>query len=73
MDIHHVAKQKQLSVLKSTMTRDIYLRAVQEMYPGINTGQLSSIFTYYENWTQIRVTAALQAFTTVKKMISEKK
>jgi hypothetical protein len=30
MDIHQVAKQKQLSVLKSTTTKDLYLRAIQE-------------------------------------------
>ena len=43
------------------------------MYPGINTGRLSSNLTYYENWAQVRATAALKAFTTVKKMITEKK
>ena len=73
MDIHHVAEQKELSVLKSTTTKDLYLRAIQEMYPGINTGRLSSNMTFYENWAQVRATAALKAFTTVKKMITEKK
>ncbi len=43
------------------------------MYPGINTGWLSSNLTYYENWAQVRAAAALKAFTTVKKMITEKK
>ncbi len=43
------------------------------MYPGINTGQLSSNLAIYENWAQVRATAALKAFTTVKKMITEKK
>jgi hypothetical protein len=43
------------------------------MYPGINTGRLASNLTYYENWAQVRATAALKTFTTVKKMITEKK
>lgn len=73
MDIHHVADQKELSVLKSPTTNDLYLQAIQEMYPGINTGRLSSHLTYYEDWAQVRATAALKAFTTVKKMITEKK
>ena len=60
-------------MLKSPITNDLYLRAIQEMYPGINTGRLSSNLTYYENWTQVRATVALKAFTTVKKMITEKK
>jgi hypothetical protein len=70
MDIHHVAKQKELSVLKSPTTNDLYLRAIQEIYPGINTGRLSSNLMYYENWAQVRATAALKVFTTVKKMIT---
>ena len=73
MDIHHVANQKELSVLKSPTTNDLYLQAIQEMYPGINTGRLSSHLTYYEDWAQVRATAALKAFTTVKKMITEKR
>ena len=72
MDIHHVAKQKELSFLKSPTTNDLYLRAIQEMYPGINTGWLSSNLTQYENRAKVRATAALKAFTTVKKMIVEK-
>jgi hypothetical protein len=67
MDIHHVAEQKELSVLKSPTTYDLYLRAIQEMYPGINTGRLSSNLTHFENWAQVRATAALKAFTTAKK------
>ena len=73
MDIHHVADQKELSVLKSPTTNDLYLQAIQEMYPGINAGWLSSHLTYYEDWAQVRATAALKAFTTVKKRITEKK
>ena len=60
MGIHHVAEKKDLSVLKSTTTKDLYLRAIQEMYPGINTGRLSSTMTFYENWAQVRATAALK-------------
>jgi hypothetical protein len=60
-------------VLKYPTTNDLYLQAIQEMYPGINTGRLSSNLTYYENWEQVRATAALKAFTTVKKMTTEKK
>jgi hypothetical protein len=52
---------------------DLYLRAIQEIYPGINTGWLSSNLTFYENWAQVRATAALKAFITVKTMITEKK
>jgi hypothetical protein len=44
MGIHRVVEQKQLSVLKSPTTKDLYLRAIQEMYPGVNTGWLSSNF-----------------------------
>ena len=73
MGIHRVAEQKELSVLKSPTKNDLYLQAIQEMYPGINTGRLSSNLAYYENWAQVRATAALKAFTTVKKMITEKK
>ena len=60
-------------MLKSTATKDLYLRAIQEMYPGINTGWLSSNLTFYENWAQVRATATLTAFTTVRNMITEKK
>jgi hypothetical protein len=73
MDILHVEKQKQLSLLKPMSTNDLYLKVIQEMYPGMNTGRLSSNLTYYENWAQVRATASLKAFTTVKKMITEKK
>jgi hypothetical protein len=66
VDTHHVAKQKQLSVLKSTTSKDSYLRAIQEIYPGINTGWLSSNSTFYDNWAQVRATASLKAFTTVR-------
>ena len=66
-------RKQQLSVLKSTTSKDLYLRAIQEMYPGINTGWLSSNLTFYENWAQVRATAALKAFTTVRNMIVEKK
>ena len=69
MGIHRFVEQKELSVLKSPTKNDLYLQAIQEMYPGINTGQLSSNLAYYENWAQVRATGALKAFTTVKKMI----
>jgi hypothetical protein len=73
MGIHCVTEQKQLSVLKSTTTKDLYPRAIQEIYPGINTGWMSINLTFYENWAQVRATAALKAFITVKTMITEKK
>jgi hypothetical protein len=73
MGIDHVAKQKQLSVLKSTTTKDLYLRAIQEMFPGINTGWMSSNLTFYENWAQVRTTAASKTFINVRNMIVEKK
>jgi hypothetical protein len=73
MDIPHVPMQKQLSMFKSTTTKDLYLRAIQEMYPGVNTVRLSSNLTFYENWAQVRATAALKAFITVRNMITEKK
>ena len=60
-------------MLKSPTTNDLYLQAIQEVYPGINTGRLSSNLTYNENRAQVRATAALKAFTTLKKMITEKK
>jgi hypothetical protein len=71
MDIHHDAEQKQLSVLKSTTSKGLYLRAIQEIYPGINTGWLSSNLTFYNNWGQVRATATFKAFTTAKKMITD--
>ena len=37
-----VPEKKQLSVLNDTSTKDLYMSAIQEMYPGINTGRLSS-------------------------------
>ena len=64
MDIHHVADQKELSVSKTPTTKDLYLQAIQGLYPGINTGWLSSNLTYYEIWAQFRAAAALKAFTT---------
>jgi hypothetical protein len=66
-------RKKQLSVLKSTSTKELYLRAIHEMYPGINTGWLSSNMTFYETWAQVRATAALKAFTFVRNLIVEKK
>ena len=68
-----VPKKKQSSVLNDTSTKDLYMQAIQEMYPGFNTGWLSSNLTFYENWAQVRATAALKAFTTVRNMITEKK
>ena len=66
-------RKKQLSVLNDTSTKDLYMQAIQEMYPGFNTGWLSSNLSFYENWAQVRATAALKAFTTVRNMIAEKK
>ena len=66
MDIPHVAEQKQLSVLKSTTSKDLYLRAIQEMYPGINSGPFSSSLAFYDNGAPVRATAVLKAFTTEK-------
>ncbi len=64
---------KDMGIHRVATKNDLYLQAIQEMYPGINTGRLSSNLAYYENWAQVRATAALKAFTTVKKMITEKK
>jgi hypothetical protein len=41
-----VAERKQLSVLKDTTSKDLYLWAIQETYPGFNTGWLSSGLTF---------------------------
>ena len=37
-ELHRIAEQNQLSVLKSTTSKDLYLIATREKYPGINTG-----------------------------------
>jgi hypothetical protein len=46
-----------LSVLASMTSQDLYLRAIQESYPGINTGWLSSSLAFYDNWAQVRAAA----------------
>jgi len=60
-------------VLKSLNTKEMYLKAVQEMYPDANMGLLSSNLAIYEDWGNVRAVAALKAFTDVRKMITEKK
>ena len=58
-------------MLKTTNSKDLYMRAIQEMYPGIKTGWLSSGLTFYDNQAQVGASAALKAFTYVKKMITD--
>jgi hypothetical protein len=69
----HGSEQKQSLVLKSLTTKEMYLKAVQEMYPEANMGLLSSNLAIYEDWDNVRAVAALKAFTAVRKMITEKK
>ena len=69
----HVSEQKQSLLLKSLTTKEMYLKAIQEMYPLANIGLLSSNLAIYEDWDNVRAVAALKAFTAVRKMITEKK
>ena len=69
----HVSEQKQSLLLKSLTTKEMYLKAIQEMYPEANMGLLSSNLAIYEDWDNVRAVAALKAFTAVRKMITEKK
>ena len=68
----HVSEQKQSLLLKSLTTKEMYLKAIQEMYPEANMGLLSSNLAIYEDWDNVRAVAALKAFTAVRKMITEK-
>jgi hypothetical protein len=47
--ITHVSEQKQSSLLKSLTTKEMYLKAIQEMYPEANMGLLSSNLAIYED------------------------
>ena len=60
-------------VLKSLTTKEMYLKAVQEMYPEADMCLLSSNLAIFEDLDNIRTVAALKAFTAVRKMITEKK
>ena len=43
------------------------------MYPGVVIYWLSSNMAFHEDWATVRAVAALKAFTTVKRFISDKK
>ena len=54
-------------------SRDLYFKAIKEMYPDVVIGRLSSNMAFHEDWAATRAVAALKAFTTVKSMISNEK
>jgi len=54
-------------------TKESYLQAIKEMYPGTNIHQLSSCLQYFDNWATVRAAAALKAFAAVKDMIQNGK
>jgi hypothetical protein len=60
-------------VLAAIMSKEMYIKEIQTMFPDMNCGQLSSNITFSEDWVRDRARAAEYAFNTVKKMISDKK
>jgi hypothetical protein len=69
----HNSEQKQSLLLKSLTTKEMYLKAIQEMYPEAIMCLLSSNLAIYEDWDNVRTVASLKAFTAVRKVITEKK
>ena len=60
-------------VLAAIMSKEMYIKEIQTMFPDMNCGRLSSNITFSEDWVRDRARAAEYAFNTVKKMISDKK
>ena len=61
------------TVLNDFPARDLYLKAIKEMYPQHNIDRLKSNMVIHEDWATTRAVAASKAFITVKSMISDEK
>ena len=59
------------SPLTSITSHDLYLKAMKEMYPQTNIEWLRSSMAFHEDWAKTRAVAALKAFISVKRMISD--
>ena len=66
-------KTPSATALTSYSTRDLYLKAIEEVYIEFNTGWLRSNMAFHEDWATTRAVAALKAFNTVKSMLTEEK
>jgi len=60
-------EQSKLPVLTAIMSKEMYTKEVQTMFPDMNCCRLSSSITFSEDWVQDRARAAEKAFITVKK------
>ena len=61
-----------LAAGEGKFTREMYLTAVQDMYPEHNIDYLRSHMVLDEDWPNVRVNAASNAFRAVKDMIQAK-
>ena len=66
-------KTPSATALTNYSTRDLYLKAIEEMYTDFTTGWLRSNMAFNEDWATTRAVAALKAFNTVKSMLTEGK
>ena len=66
-------KTPSATALTNYSTRDLYLKAIEEMYTDFTTGRLRSNMAFNEDWATTRAVAALKAFNTVKSMLTEGK
>ena len=63
----------EVNAIPSVPSHDLYLKAIEEMYPTFGTGRLRSNMAFQEDWATTRAVAALKAFITVKSMLTEEK
>ncbi len=63
----------EVNAIPSVPSHDLYLKAIEEMYPTFGTGRLRSNMAFQEDWATTRAVAAQKAFITVKSMITEEK
>ena len=62
-----IPERSKSSVLTTIMSKEMYIKEIQTMFPDMNCGRLSSNITFSEDWVQDRARAAKYAFNTVKK------
>ncbi len=57
----------EVTAIPSAPSRDLYLKAIEEMYPKFNIGWLRSNMAFHKDWATTRAVAIQKAFITVKR------
>ncbi len=62
-----------VTAIPSAPSCDLYLKAIEEMYPQPHNDWLRRNMAFHKDWATTRDVSARKAFTTVKSMITDKK